>query len=606
MKIKIAFLLFVLFVSAYAQNDSITKLDEIVLKGSFSPILNSGYSVEVIGDSLLESKYQSLGNLLQSEANFYFKQNGNGMVSSIALRGSNASQTGVYWNGIGINSSLNGQTDFNALSANSFDEVEIRKGGGSVLLGSGAVGGAINLKDIIAFRNNKEANVQIGLGSYDSYSAQFKGVLSNENLFAKISFGALISANDYPFLNTDLKNENGEFKNFNIAGVFGYKINKKNQLIANVSIFDNDRNNSRTLSAESNSKLLNTDSRFLLNWKNIGSRYSSSLKVAYLNENFTYFFNQNFDNSSKGSSNNFIVKHDFTYFLNQSIFFNSGLEFKNQEASGTNISTVKQNDFTAYILFHHQPIKNLNYNASVRKGFSSVYEIPFIFAFDASYDLGENFVLKANCATNYRLPTFNDLYWEPGGNLDLKVENSNSAEFGFAFIKKAFEFNIASFYIKSKNLIQWQPISNTVWQPINIQDVNNYGIELSAIAKKKFNYHLFRIKAQYDYTISDDENLGNQLIYVPYHKANANLNYNYKDWSFNYNLQFTGEVFITTSNTQTLNSYWLSNVSIQKNLFNHKLNIAFLVNNVFNENYESVAYRPMPNRNFTLNLNLKI
>ncbi len=118
------------FGTLYSQNDSIHKLNEIILRGNFSPIVNSGYEVRVIPDSILKDNFESLGTLLQKQANFYFKQNGNGMVSSISLRGTSASQTGVYWNGIAINSALNGQTDFNTIQANSFDELEIRKGGG--------------------------------------------------------------------------------------------------------------------------------------------------------------------------------------------------------------------------------------------------------------------------------------------------------------------------------------------------------------------------------------------------------------------------------------------------------------------------------------------
>jgi iron complex outermembrane receptor protein len=590
----------------FAQVDSVNHLEEIVLKGSFSPVLNSGYHVEIIKDSIVENENQSLGNLLQNQVNLYFKQNGNGMVSSIALRGSNASQTGVYWNGISINSSLNGQTDFNTLTANSFEEVEIRKGGGSVLLGSGAVGGAINLKDRIAFYDKKELKVNIGMGSYDTYSLQTKAVISTDNLFAKIAFGATSSANDYPYLGTDLKNENGSFKNYNFNAVFGYKFDDKNQIHANALLYDNERNNSRTLTTQSSAKLLNTDSRFLLDWKNLGNKYSSSFKLAYLKEDFTYFFDKNSANSSEGNSNNFIAKEDFTYFLNTDIFLTTGLEFKNQTGSGTNIENVEQNDFTAYLLLHHQPTQNLSYNASIRKGASSAYQIPFIYSLDVRYNLFEKYVFKANYATNYRLPTFNDLYWEPGGNPDLNAEKSNSAEISFGMIQKDFEINVTSFYIQSKDMIQWQPLNAAIWQPVNVQDVTNYGVEFSAFAEKRFDRHIFQFKAQYDYTISDDKGLDKQLIYVPNHKANGIINYQIKDWNFNYNLQYTGEVFITTNNSQTLDAYWLSNCSVSKKILKNKMKIAFSVNNIFNENYESVAYRPMPNRNFLINLNLKL
>ena len=603
----IPFLFLISFVSLIAQNDSINHLEEIVIKGNFSPVLNSGYRVEVIKDSILNSNSQSLGNLLQGQVNLYFKQNGNGMVSSISLRGTNASQTGVYWNGIAINSSLNGQVDFNSLSAGSFDEVEIKRGGGSVLLGSGAIAGAINLSDRIVFYKQQKANLHFGYGSYNTLSTQFKGVVSNSNLYAKVSFGATKSDNDYPYFNSDLKNENGAYKNYNVNGSFAYAINNSNSLSINASYFDNDRNTSRTLTAASNSKLLNTDIRNLINWRYIGNRFTSSLKFAYLYEKFSFVFDRDANISSKGKSNSIIAKYDFTYYLNNKIFFNSGLEFKNANASGDNVDNVEQNDFTGYILFHHSPIEKLNYNLSMRKGVSSIYDIPFIYDFDVKYELLFNLTLKAALSTNYRLPTFNDLYWVPGGNVDLKSETSKSAELGLKYNTKLFNFGVTSYIIKSKDLIQWRPVTGTFWQPQNIQEVSNYGIEFIASFEKKLDRHSFGVKMFYDYTKTQDKELNKELIYTPNHKANGLLNYAYNNWSFSYNLQYTGKVYITTSNSQSLDSYLLSNVDISRSFFKNKnLLLLFRVNNLFDENYQSVAFRPMPNRNFTININLKI
>lgn len=593
-------------ISVVAQNDSINKLEEIVLKGSFSSSLNSGYSVRIIPDSIFKNSYQSLGNLLQNQANLYFKQNGNGMVSSISLRGTGASQTGVYWNGISINSSLNGQTDFNSLSANGFDAVEIRRGGASVLLGSGAIGGGINLSDKITFQNRKKGDIFLGIGSYNTLSGQLMGLISSNKIYTKISLGALKSDNDYPYLNSDLKNENGEFKNYNIKGVFGFKLNSKNSLNIYTSYFDNDRNNSRTLTAESESKLLNTDYRFLLDWKYLGDRFTSSFKNAYLSEKFTYFFNSDQSNFSTGKSSNFISKYDFSYFLNNKMFLNAGLKYQYQRGEGTNFSEQIQNIFNIFGLFHHEPTSRLTYNVSLRKGHSSEFEIPFIYAFDTKYDLTNQLSIKGAFSTNYRTPTFNDLYWVPGGNPDLKSEKNKTIELGLDYFYKIFQFNITSYYIKSKDLIQWQPVSGTIWQPQNIRDVTNIGFELSASASRQIHNHKIGLNLLYDYTIAEDMSTKKQLIYVPYHKANAILNYQYKKWNLDYYLQYTGEVYTTTSNTQTLDSYLISNININRSLLKNKLNIALKINNLFDENYQSVAFRPMPNRNFTLNINLKI
>jgi len=601
-----SFFFLLISVVSFSQNDSINQLEEIVLKGSFSPSLNSGYTVEKIPESLLKNNYQSLGNLLQNQANLYFKQNGYGMVSSISIRGTNASQTGVYWNGIALNSSLNGQTDFNTLSAYNFDEVEIRKGGASVLLGNGAVGGAINLSDKISFKNKQEVTSLFSLGSYQTYSGHAQGVISNDNLFVKLSLGAVSSENDYPFYDSNLKNENGQFKNFNINGVFAYKINNKNRLTYHTSYIDNDRNTSRTVTASNNSKIENYNSRNLLDWKYLGNRISSSLKVAYLTEKFTYYFDKNNPNTSNGESKNFVSKYNLTYFLNNDIFFNGGIEYKNEKGLGTNISKQDQNIFNTYVLFHHQPLAKLNYNLSIRKGYSSVFDIPFIYAIDVKYEWFKHLAFKTAFSTNYRTPTFNDLYWEPGGNSDLQSEKSKSAEIGVVYKNQLFNFHITSYVIKSKDLIQWQPVSSSFWQPQNVQDVSNYGLELFAEARKKYNQHTFGLKVQYDYSKSEDESTHKQLIYVPFHKGNAIVNYQYKKWKFNYNLQYTGKVYITTSNTQSLNDYVLSNLNLQRSFFKNRMQLAFYINNLFDKSYQSVAYRPMPDRNYSLQINLKI
>lgn len=603
-KITILFLLF--FVNSFSQNDSIQKLEEIVLKGSFSSSLNNGYTVKIISDTVLNQGNSSLGNILQNYTNLYFKQNGNGLVSSISLRGSGASHTGVYWNGIAINSTLNGQTDFNTIRANSFDEIEIRRGGGSVLLGSGAIGGAINLKDKITFQESKEVNFHIGLASYNTQESFLKGKYSNHKLFAKISLGGSRSDNDYPYLGTELLNENGEYKNYSFNGVFAYQFNNRNQLHLMGSVFDNDRNISNTLTVQSKAKLLNVDSRVMLDWKYLGDKYTSSFKTAYLKEDFTYSFNKDLEDSSIGKSENIIFKYDLNYFLNKAIFFRSGVEYKYSKGSGSSMTEVEQNDMIIYGLFHHQPISDLNYNFSIRKGFSSIYKIPLIYSLDANYCFTKQFVIKAAISSNYRLPSFNDLYWEPGGNIDLKPESSNSAEIGFHYLFKSIKLEMTSFYNKSEDLIQWQPVSGDFWQPVNIQDVMSYGLEFSAYAQKKIGSHKLDLTIQYDYTVSEDSNLDKQLIYVPFHKANSVFNYQFKKWNFTYNLQYTGEVFTTTSNTLSLDPYWLSNISLNRSFIKNKFRIGFKINNLFNQKYQSVAYRPMPNRNYILHINLII
>jgi len=530
------------------------------------------------------------------------------MVSSISLRGTSAAHTGVYWNGIAINSSMNGQTDFNTISANGFDEVDIRKGGGSVLLGSGAVGGAINLRDRLDFYPDKNIFLQLGGGSFGSFKGNVQGAISSEQYFARVSVNYIISKNDYPYPDSDLFNENGEYNNLGFQTVLGWKPNENNTLSFHSYYTDNDRNTSRTLTSPSNSKLLNKDNRFLLSWKNTGTKYTSKLDLSYLDEKYTYFFQKDDPQSATGNqSKNFIAKYDLTWFLMKKASVKAGAINTYAVGKGDNIGSVSQNDTEMFALWHHDVLNNLTYNFSIRKGFSSVYDIPLIYAADLIYRFNDHLSLKSNYSTNYRLPTFNDLYWVPGGNPDLRSENSKTGEIGIIFDNYSLKVLTSAYFLKSKDLIQWVPTENNgLWEPQNIKESSGYGFEFELQESVKFGDNHLQGGIQYAYTVSKDDALDKQLIYVPYHKGNGNLLYRYKNIYINYNLQYTGEIFITSSNSQSLDDYWLSNVEIGYGFFKNKMNIGLNINNLFNKAYQSVAYRPMPNRNYELNINYKI
>ena len=74
------------------------------------------------------------------------------MVSSPSFRGTTAQQTAVVWNGININSQLLGQTDFNTVSTRGYNSIAVKAGGGSVVYGSGAIGGTIHLNNDLKFK----------------------------------------------------------------------------------------------------------------------------------------------------------------------------------------------------------------------------------------------------------------------------------------------------------------------------------------------------------------------------------------------------------------------------------------------------------------------
>ena len=95
-----------------------------------------------------------------------------------------------------------------------------------------------------------------------------------------------------------------------------------------------------------------------------------------------------------------------------------------------------------------------------------------------------------------------------------------------------------------------------------------------------------------------------QLIYVPKHKGNINVAYSFKNASLFYQHLYNGQVNIIGD---ILKAYNVSNAGIGyqfKHFKNLDYSFNFKVNNLFNAYYENVALRPMPNRNYNLQLTL--
>ena len=227
------FLVFNFLVVAWSQTPeySIQQLDEIVLKTDrYLETFSDTQLTSVLTDSVLLRSASSLTQLLNNNASIYFKENGLGMVSSPSFRGTTAQQTAVIWNGININSQFNGQTDFNTINIRSFDNVTVRSGGGSVLYGSGAIGGTVHLNNDLKFNSGFENNLYASYGSFNTWDVGYNGSVSSEKFSVDVGLSRTSSSNDYKYVDSDKTNLNGQFYNSTLSANFGYKINKKNEI----------------------------------------------------------------------------------------------------------------------------------------------------------------------------------------------------------------------------------------------------------------------------------------------------------------------------------------------------------------------------------------
>jgi iron complex outermembrane receptor protein len=586
--------------------DSIQRLDEVVLSDVKLKRYSRGYKITTLNDSILRKNATSLTDVLRFNSNIYFKENGYGMVSSASFRGTNASQTAVVWNGININSQLNGQVDFNTISSSNYSDISIRSGGGSVQYGSGAIGGTVHLSNDLDFTNHFTNRLRAGYGSFNTKNASYNNSFGNGKWSGNFGVAFVDSENDYPFLGTDKQNENAAFNNLDISLTLGYMLSKKDVIKLYHQNFRSDREFSSTLLAPSRSKYKNEDYRSMLEWAHIEDRYTSSLKVVHLLEQFRYFENKDLDNFSKGHANTFLIKHRYDRELSKRLTLSVITDYSRITAEGNSFADPKRNAFSATAILNHRVTKKLQYNLNVRKDIISDFETPFVFSADASYQLLKPYSLKLNASKNFRVPTFNDLYWNPGGNLDLEPEESYQLDLGHQLTFKNVDVKLNTFYIETTDLIQWRPNSSTgYWNPVNIANAKHYGLEAELGVSQQLGQHTLSFSSAYSYTETEDVEKKERLFYVPVHKANMSLSYNYESFTVFYQHMYNGEVNIIGN---TLDGFDVGNLGLSYT-FNTKKDISYIadfrINNIYNTYYENVALRPMPNRNFNINLTLK-
>ena len=99
---------------------------------------------------------------------------------------------------------------------------------------------------------------------------------------------------------------------------------------------------------------------------------------------------------------------------------------------------------------------------------------------------------------------------------------------------------------------------------------------------------------------------------MPYHKCNFSLGYQFKRISGYYQFMFNGDVFTTDDNLSgpfySVEGYNISNLGLNYDVINSESNqlvVGVLLKNIYNTSYQNVAFRPMPNRNFNIQIHYK-
>ena len=581
-----------------------TLIDTVFIDNQFSKVGKTAKISQINSEQILENS-TSLSDLLRFQSNIYIKENGRGATSSPSFRGTGAQRTAFVWNGINVNSIFLGQGDINNLNLLSYENVGIKFGGGSVIYGSGAIGGSVHLNNTLDFNKGFHGSLFLEYASFGTLNSFIKTKFSNEKLSFSFSANHSKSDNDYEVAEKKFINRNGEYQNTGFNLGLAYKINENNEFYWQTQHYDSNQHYPIFDENQTKTKYLVQTFRSLAGWKLNSNKIKNDLKLVYLEDNFQYFGDITKAKSSGGTGKQYIVRNDLDYFLSNKSSLNLISEYQYNQGEGyqSGIQNPKRNQVNLSLLYRNEQLAKFYWELGAKYDFVEGYESPFLFSASGKYKVNDLYQTSVNISRNFKAPTFNDLFWTPGGNPDLTAETSYQAEMSHYFSYQNFKLEITPYYIKMKDMIQWVPVTPAIWSPINVDKVNFYGLEAELSFRKNWTNQKLKSQISYSYTKAIDQETKNQLSYVPAHQVNFNTNYQYKIVGLFFQALYNSKRFTDNFENNFLKDFLVLNAGLHINPIKN-IQVGFKVNNIANQIYETVNYYFMPKRNYAINLKL--
>jgi iron complex outermembrane receptor protein len=605
------------------QQDSIPVLQEISVQGNFEKQFLPGNNIIFPKANTIDFYGgNNINEVLKQNSSIYFKEYGNGMLTTIAFRGTSASQTSVLWNNFNINSFTLGQTDFSLIPVHAISEISIIPGSGSSMGGNGAFGGAVLLENPLQFTSGHQLSLGQQIGSYGQFNSNLSAKGSNDQwaYITKLYWGK--AENDFEILQTGEKQDNARFERWGINQNIGYKISSQDQLKLAIWYHDNFREiqppigSYRDINEQTDHNL-----RTHLNYERNGEKSKLNIGTGFFMDEMDYRLGQAISYYKVNRLESF-ADYKFHFTKKHQVKLSARHNHIDAQNQSYEAGRATEERYSFGALFKGEVLKNLDYAFHLRQQLVPGVTIPISPYAGISTQLlkSENhrLNLKLNSSYNYRLPTLNDRYWNEAGRPELNSETSWNNEVTltsqYVWNELKSNFSITAYHNQVDNWIQWIPDTNNQWRPRNIKEVLARGIETSASTVFPIVSDLkFEVDGQYSFTKStviesegNQNEIGKQLIYTPLHKANASASIIWREFSMDVFQQWTGKVFTTNSNSDVyaLDAFLLNDLGFK---WNHKTwTTSAQVKNLFNKSYQLYSGYAMPGRNYQLTIQYKI
>jgi vitamin B12 transporter len=241
-----------------------------------------------------------------------------------------------------------------------------------------------------------------------------------------------------------------------------------------------------------------------------------------------------------------------------------------------------------------------------------------------SYKLGfaSPFLLRAFYKKTFRMPTFNDVYYNYISSIDPKLqpEYNNQYDLGIVYSKNynslitQLNIGVDGYYNSIRDKILAVPSANLfMWTITNIGKVDIRGVDVTAEINGAINPALhwssriaYTFQQAEDVTNPASNKYKNQIPYTPNNSGSGLVAMYYKNWDVSYSALFSGYRYTLGENepSNKLPGWITQDISISKKikLNSQQIDIKVSADNIFDQRYYVVNYYPMPSRSYKISI----
>lgn len=605
-----------------AQNDTAQvmrnySIDEVVVTGTRNEtdVRHLPMTVSVIGRKQIEHTYAPslIPTLSEQIPGLFTTARGvmgfgvsDGAAGSISLRGMNggSGRLMVLIDGHPQYMGLFGHPIADAYQSFMAEKVEVLRGPASVLYGSNAMGGVVNIVTRKMQEDGVNTHANVGYGSYNTLQTEVT------NRVKKGRFSSVVSGS---YNRTDGHRDNMKFEQYGGYAKLGYELSDAWNLHADVNVTHFNAANPGSVSTplleayqritrgmtsvaiENHYEKTSGALSFFYNWgrHKIDDGYSPTEDESPLD----YRFNSKDDmmGLSWYQSAQFFTGNRLTVGVD---WYRFGGDAWNQYISGERegeregISGLPrtEHEVAGYIDFRQAIDSWLTFDAGVRVDHHSHVGTEWIPQVGLSFHLPKSAEIKLSASKGFRYPLIREMFMWGVANPDLEAERMWNYELSYSqkLMNGRLSYGINLFYIDADNLITVDMVDGRRMN-VNTGKAENTGVE--GLVAYRFN-RAWSADANYSYLHMEEP-----IVAAPEHKFYVGAVYDKERWNVSSGVQYVGGLYTSVGDNPQTEDFVLWNIR-----GSYRITDWFSVwakgENLLVQRYEINAGFPMPKATF--------